>query len=576
MNRLARLASAATLLGVVTLVGTAPRARADYIDHFANADDVGLLKVPRRGTTRVLVVPVIVDDLPFDQGSEQAFLDELAAFFDPAATGWAFTPYWHTMSLGRFRPEATVAAPVRFPTCPPLGAYADCEIPRGAGFAEGDLQGAVAAIDDALTFLDQIFRCATRPDDSGPDDALGCTAGGGVDLTGFDTSGAIEGTPDTIADGVILVSNAGFPGIALPIKELATNSLLQFLGPFPEFTYDGVTVGSVAIAGRASLPQHSAWVAVHEFGHLLGYVDLYDESGQTTDMPYTLMGGWYYADPGSLLDPFSRIAAGFGHVVQVTGPGTFAIGPADSTGTVLKVGTGEEHFLVEVRRELPGVLDGDLDDGLAGRFGVVVERVRLQKRPSPERGRYLQTLSKCVNCTPFDSFLSIEQADGAFDLENGRGRSDLEDLFQAGDEIGPSDDVSPRSFDHAVFSTNRLDGTPTGLAIRVLEATAEGAIIEVDAPVVADGCAEIAPYCPDLPCEARSEEALAECGEVIPPEPAPPDNDDDDDDDGCQGCGCGCASVSATQASGGAEPSLAALGVALALLRPIYRRRRRA
>lgn len=52
----------------------ASTSHADYIDHFANPDDIGVLKVPRAGTTRVLVLPVIIDDQGFDQGSEAAFL----------------------------------------------------------------------------------------------------------------------------------------------------------------------------------------------------------------------------------------------------------------------------------------------------------------------------------------------------------------------------------------------------------------------------------------------------------------------------------------------------------------------
>jgi hypothetical protein len=476
-----------TALLTCALVG-ASASRADYIDHFANPADIGLLKVPRTGITRVLVLPVIVDDLSFDQGSEAAFLAEVAAFYDPAAHGWAFTPYWETTSLGRFRPEATVAAPVHFATCPPLGAYADCEIPRGAGFAEGDTAGAVEVMVDSLAFLDQAFRCAS----DGPGAATDCTAGGGVNFVDFDTSGIVAGTPDQVVDGVLLVSNARFPGIALPIKDLTTNPLLQFLGPFPEFAYDGVIVGAVAIAGFAQAPEHTTWVSVHEFGHLMGWADLYNEDGTTTDMPYTLMGGWFYRDPGSLPDAFSRMAAGFSHVVQVAGDGTFVIGAADVTGTVLKVGTGDEHFLVELRREVSGVLDGDLTVP----FGVVIERVRLQKRPSPQRGRYFDTLQNCVNCLPFDTFLAIEQADGLFELERQLPRDDDEDLFLAGSAIAPTDDTEPRTLDHRVFSTNRYDGTPTDITIRVLEADAEHAVIEIESPPVSDPCAEITAMVP--------------------------------------------------------------------------------
>lgn len=516
MKRLALVATIAVLAST--------GARADYIDHFAAPDDSGIFKVPHEGRPRVLVIPVVVDDLPFEQGSEQAFLDELHAFFDPDADGWAFTPYWDKVSLGRFHPEATVASPVRFATCPKLGAYEDCEIPRGAGFSEGDTAGAIRVLDDSLTFMDEILRCAS----AGPSPEVSCTEGGGVHFPDFDTSGPDPDAPDGVVDGVIIISNAGFPGIALPIKELSTLGLLQFLGPFPDFTYDGAVVGAVAISGRASLPQRSAWVSVHEFGHLLGFADLYDESGQTTDMPYTLMGGWYYADPASLLDGYSRMAIGWAHIIQATS-GRYEIGPADVTGTVLRVGTGDEFFTVELRRKRD-----DSDGDLGADFGVVVERVRLQKRPSPDTGAFLNTLATCVNCTPFDTFLSIEQADGELDLERGLGREDDRDLFLAGDAIAPSENTEPRSFTNTVFSTNRLDGAPTGVTIRVVEASADKAVIEVETPDVADTCAEIAPWCRDEPCKDGS------CGEVvIPDEVKPPDD---------PGCTCAGATMAPSAA----------------------------
>ncbi len=488
------------LAAVVLLTSTA--VHADFIDHFANPNDIGLLKVPRFGTTRVLVIPVVVDDQPFQQGSEQAFLDELASFYAPDAEGWAFTPYWEATSLGRFRPEATVAAPVRFATCPPLGAHEDCRIPRGAGLAEGDTQGAVNVLVDAFSFVDNILRCASE----GPTD--GCTEGGGINFADFDTSGPELGVPDDVVDGVILVSNAGFPGIALPVKDLSNNQLISLFGPFPEFIYDGKLVPAAAISGSTN----AAFVSVHEFGHLLGWCDLYNEAGTTTDMPYTLMGGWSYQDPGSLPDAYSRAAAGFAHVVQVAGDGTFTLGPADETGTMLKVGSGDEFFLVELRRKVEGRLDGDLTE----EFGVIVERVRLQKRPSAEQGRYFGTLQNCVNCTPFDTFLSIEQADGRFELENRFPRDDDEDLFQAGSEIAPSDDTAPRTLDHQVFSTNRYDGSRTDVTIRVVDVSATSATIEIEAPALENPCAEIAALCQVEECAVRDDGA-GECGSVLPP-----------------------------------------------------------
>lgn len=537
MNRsLAALPYLLCALATPTLLSSS--AAADFIDHFATSDDVGLLKVPHLGEIHIVVIPVVIDDLPFAQDTEAAFLDEVTAFFSPDAEGFAFTPYWQTQSLGRYRPIATVAAPVHFPSCPPIGDYQDCEIPRGGGITDGTLQSAAATLRGSLFFLDQIVRCAQ----TGPGAGVDCTQGGGVDLAQFDTSGLVPGSPDGFVDGVIVVSNAGFPGITLPVQELSENALMNLLGPLPSFRYGGETVPSVAVAGRSHLPQHEIWVAVHEFGHVLGFADLYDETGETTDMPYTVMGGWYYGSAAPLLDPFSRLAIGFGHVVQVAGNGTFELGPVDQTGTVLKIGTGDEFFTVELRRKVPGVLDEDLDI----EAGVVVERVRLQKRPSPERGQYFNTLQHCVNCIPYDSFLTIEQADGLFQLERGVGRDDEDDLFLAGDEIAPSDDVAPRGVTHAVFSTNRMDGAATDITIRVVEVSPESATVEITAPPVADACAEIAPYCGELPCED------GECGRVAPLEPPPPP--------ACEGCCCGSAGGAAARGTAGV---LALLGVAL-------------
>ncbi len=508
--------------------------RADYIDHFATRTDVGLYKVPSQGATRVLVVPVFIDDIAYPDGSEEAFLDEITAFYadDDALIfegGFRFTSYWEQASLGRFRPSAEVAAPVHFSTCPPLGDNADCEIPRGAGLAQGDVQGAVAVLTDALAFMDEIFQCAA----TGPGAGTSCTAGGGVDFARYDTSGNQEGVADGFVDGVIIVSNAGFPGIALPVKDLATNPLLSFLGPFPSFAYpddDGVVVASVGIAGRTGRPGRETFVSVHEFGHLLGFCDLYNEAGSTNDLPYSLMGGWFYADAGSLLDPFSRVAIGWANLIQVGGPGSFELPSAARSGTVLKVGSGDEFFLVEHRRKLVDVLDGDM--GIDS--GVLVERVRLAKRPSPTPGDYFNTLQSCVNCTPFDPMLMIEEADGNYDLQLNRGRDDASDLFQSGDAVAPSTDTAARSAAHVVFSTNLLSGASTGLTITVSSSDDEGAVVDVDAPALADPCLTLGDLCPGA-C-AADDEGHGRCGDfqtfpptfatgALPPTPL-----------GCPGC----------------------------------------
>ena len=522
----------------VILMSTA--AHADFIDHFAVRTDVGLYKVPSQGPTRVLVLPVFIDNIDYPAGSEQAFLDEITAFYaDDTASifdaGFSFTRYYEQASLGRYRPAAEVAAPIHFPACPPLGAYANCEIPRGAGFTQGDVLGAVQVLKDALRFMDEIFTCASH----GPGDGRACTAGGGVDFTRYDTSGNQEGVADGFVDGVIVISNAGFPGIALPLKELAINPLLASLGPFPGFTYpddSGVVVPSVGIAGRTARPSRETFVSVHEFGHLLGFCDLYNESGAATDLPYTVMGGWYYADAAALLDPFSRIAIGWANVVQVAGSGSFTLPSSARSGNVLKIGDGDEFFLVEHRRKLPDILDGDLSID----SGVLVERVRLAKRPSPTPGGYFTTLQNCVNCTPFDAMLMVEEADGNYDMQQNRGRDDAHALFQTGDAMGPSTDTRPRSRAHPVFSTNLLSGAPTDLGITISSSDDDGAVVDVDAPALVDPCGALGTLC--VGACVIDDEGHGRCGDFAPfpaedPVPqAPPE-------------GCGCALASAADMS---------------------------
>ena len=485
------------VLVVLALGAIAAPARADYIDHFATRTDVGLYKVPSQGVTRVLVIPVFVDDQPFSSGDEASFLAELEDFFavDDRSVfdgGFRFTSYWEQASLGRFRPEAVMAAPVHFPSCPPLGDHDNCAIPRGAGIADGNLAAAAETLKDAMSFLDEVMRCAT----DGPSASLSCTSGGGVDLAAVDSSGNQRGVADGFVDGVIVISNARFPGIALPVKDLATQPLLSFLGPLPSFVYpvagtEGITVSSVAISGFARAPGRETFVAVHEFGHLLGFCDLYNEAGTTTDLPWTLMGGWYYSTPASLLDPFSRLAIGWANVIDVSGPGTFTIPSAARSGVMLKIGQADEFFLVEHRARIAGAVDGDLSVD----SGVVIERVRLQKRPAAAPGSYLATLQDCVNCTPFDSMLMIEEADGTYDMQRRGARDDAKDLFQAGQTIGPSSNSLPRSLENAEFSTNLLSGFRTDLRISVVDSNVDGAVIEVEAPELVDPCLDLGTLC---------------------------------------------------------------------------------
>ena len=492
----------------LTLIGLSAAslpARGDFIDHFATVGDVGQMKVPRRGSAPVLVIPVIIDDEPFEAPftTEQAFLAQLGQFYAPAASGGnSFAGYYGLASQGRYEPQPVVVAPVHFPTCPVLGGYSGCRIPRDGGLSSGDLRGAVDLLRDTIRYVDEILSCAKL----GPGGGRRCTSGGGVLFTDVDRSGP-AGMPDHFADGVILVSNGPFPGITLPVKWLAENPILRItLPPLPSFSYDGVTVGAVAISGRSN-GRSVSQISIHEFGHLLGFADLYNERQSTTDLPYSVMGGWQYQSAAPLHDPFSRGMIGWANIQEVSGSQTYVLRPAREGGPILKLGTGDEYFLAEFRTGAP-----DLDADLSIPGGVLVERVRLSKLPAPDPGRFLRTLANCVNCTAWDPLVMIEEADGQYDLQANGPVDDASDLFLVSDAIGPSTDTSPRNASHPIFSTNRLSGAPTGTSLRVLELHSNYVVVAAEAPVLGDLCADLnRQLCRELSCTAGL------CGDRVPP-----------------------------------------------------------
>ena len=200
---------------------------------------------------------------------------------------------------------------------------------------------------------------------------------------------------------------------------------------------------------------------------------------------------------------------------------------------MLKVGSGEEFFLIE-HRAANAAIEGDIDVD----SGVFIERVRLARRPSGTAGSYLQTLQECVNCRPFDSMLTVEEADGAYDLQRNRARNDAADLFQAGQGMAPSDDAAPRNAENLVFSTNLFSGAPTGLSITVDDSDASGATITVAGPAKGGPCADLEALC--LQDCVVDEDGHGRCGDFTTfPPPAPAANDEDVG-------GCTCSGTSTT------------------------------
>lgn len=477
---------------VVAAMGTTSVAHADFIDHFSKPADVGAAKVPSMGTSQVLVITVEV------AGYEPLDMEAIRAYFAETPSGESqFTDFYDRASLGLFHPVVTVLDPVQYDACPlpeDYFGYEDCSIPRGGG---GDVAMIVDSVEAGLALITDIL---TRVDTEQE-----------VDFSRFDVNGP-DGSPDGWIDGVLLLHNIGFGGIALPIYTLTE---------VPEF--DGTQVNIVGIA-------ESEHVALHEFGHLLGWADLYDETGVTRGYQYSHMGSWGYSTPPPAPDGFSRMVAGW-----VT-PRVFSEGDSETDvriepaigGDVVQVGTGTEYYLLENR----GAVDGDyIDAGIRGR-GLSITHVNLDEYPDDSSGQWPIRLLNCLNCEPWAPMLMNEQADGEFHFQRGEQRKDLDDLFLAGDSFVPVINHEPLSGSNRVLSSNYYDGRSSGISISNVRIEGDDIVVDI---TVEEPCAAL--ECTDGTCSD---------GVCVLPEPEPepepenngapmfePDPTSDDDGDDC-------------------------------------------
>jgi len=460
--------------------------RAGFIDHFATDADIGPDKVPHLGLSRVLVIPVIV--LEAGLPDEATLLAEATAFYDNQQSGFTFANYYRIASLERYEPLVTIGPTVTFDECPfSRNSQGNCSIARG------DLSELVPAIRVVKQILDQIDPT--------------------VDFSDYDVNGPTPGVADGHVDGVIILGNIDFGGIALPHWRICQNDiasiacLLAGLASW-DSTYDGVLVPFTAIAAsRYGDTSRAVYVSVHEFGHLLGFADLYDEDNQSTDLPYSFMGGWNYDAQPQLPSAFSRYVIGWANPVQIGGDGVVTLRPAFSHGDIVKLGSGEEYFLAENRRANPP-WDADVQPG-----GVVIQHVNLAQLPAADDQGYVATIiGSCVNCDVWEPMLMNEQADGLFELQQGTdNRDDAGDLFHTGDSFPTAPSGPPLSAQSHALNSNLYSGETTGIAVTAVDTDLADQLAEltITHPPLADPCADLrcplGASCVDGVCEGPGE-----------------------------------------------------------------------
>jgi hypothetical protein len=274
-------------------------ARADAIDHLQTRDDIGLNKIPHRGESHILVIPMRsgVTSFPADR------LALLSRAFRAEGGAGSFRDYWRITSNGRYDPIPTLAQPVLYPTSCPLPGrtpatcrvtLADIELISNHGLR------------DAL--LDVLTRVRDEQ---------------GLDLSQLDVNTASGAGQDGFFDGVVLDSDI-YNGIAFPLAAFDNQVSIATAPGGPS-----LTVGIVAM-----VPPN-----LHEFGHLFGFMDLY--GGPTVNC---LM-----ADTTSTLSAYSRQQIEWGDVRRIDARTEIDLKPVLDGGPLLRIGSGPTYLMLENR-----------------------------------------------------------------------------------------------------------------------------------------------------------------------------------------------------------------------------------
>lgn len=284
-------------------------------------------------------------------------------------------------------------------------------------------------------------------------------------------------------DALTILQNDGFDFSALTLnasdRVVATNVMFAGAnsGVWPDglwphrwaLSYPGVNVGTTAnpikIYDYQITNASNAAVKIgtfcHENGHLLlKYPDLYDYDGDSRGLgSHGLMAGGNSNNGGRTPAPINgyfKDVSGWSNVVDITASQLLAtsLSTTNNEGySISKPGTNTEYFFIENR----GI--GDPWAASVPDKGIIIWHVDETVNGNNDQQ---MTLSQHYE-------VSVEQADGAFDLENNRDSGDSADLFDSTHTSGFNDNTSPNA--------NWWDGSDSGIEIAFL--SSPGASMDV-------------------------------------------------------------------------------------------------
>ncbi|GMT46693.1 MAG: hypothetical protein IEMM0007_0259 [bacterium] len=216
-----------------------------------------------------------------------------------------------------------------------------------------------------------------------------------------------------------------------------------------------------------SATQSTIGVFTHEYGHALGLPDLYDTDGSSEGIGnWGLMAGgsWNYVstlgDTPALMSAWSKYFLGWVTPTQVTYRLTDEpINAAASAADVYQLlpgspATGGEYLLVENRQRIPGTFDERLPAA-----GLAIWHID-ESRTDNKNECYPPS-----DCSVTHYRVSLEQADGLWNLEKNDNRGDSGDLY-------------PGSADNTSFTgsstpdSNLYNGTESYVKVTSISASA--------------------------------------------------------------------------------------------------------
>lgn len=274
---------------------------------------------------------------------------------------------------------------------------------------------------------------------------------------GFDFSGlTLNGSKRVIATNVVFAGNTSgvWPDGLWPHRWTMSPVISVGTTAAPIYIYDY----QITNAANANIP---IGTFCHENGHLLlKYPDLYDYDQDSEGVGnHCLMAAANNLNVGRTPGPINgyfKAVSGWSNVVDITASQAFTASLTSTNNQgyrIRKPGTSKEYFLIENRGA------GDPWAQSSPDKGILVWHI-----DEDVNGNSSQQMTESLHYE-----VSLEQSDGAFDLEKNRDRGDNTDAFDNGNTLGFSDHTTP--------DAKWWDGTASGIRMAFL--SAPGASMDV-------------------------------------------------------------------------------------------------